>query len=697
MFGKNVFVGNDNLMQGLIARLDRLTKSEDLLIGVETLNLSKRTERTVETVHVSVQDQSLQLRKMSVGVNQLLDAAQTAEKEVQVEKGNRHLEVVKNMLEPSSLPQDHFYGIKRERLPDSGDWIWKEGQMQAWLASKTPLIWISGNSGSGKSFLVYNIVSRLEAIHQDASAGPFRGSIGYFFFCDNQHETRSFEKALRNVAYQISQTNPAYVMYVERLSRTSPAVSSVESAWRKLFIDFFTSRDLQESPTFVILDGIDESYQEDRNTFFTLLNDIHDADKARNLHIAIIGQPQIGEEMEQGLERSVSTIHVDRVKTGSDIVRDVELSISKSKVLSRVSKDLKKTIIRTLSAKAEGMFLWVKLMIAELGKKSRESAIRESLNKAPKGLTKMLRHILETFSAVLTEEDAVDLNNMLAWVALAKRPLTLGELSEMLRLQSPEGDPVLFLEGKLRKQFASFFTLVREDNLSTAELMAHMDHIDGENDTLSSRDFAEGLDDVENETDFNSNPNTTTVEFCHSSISNFFRNPEQGKVKAIGAECPLLGVDLREARFAVAYTCVDLIANCGEPDEMQEDGVLRIYAASYWKQHLDEIDAVLEPVQKVDIGLRIARMMRDQSSLEYWCKESKNSFFSAKIAEQILLWICVPEVLEKLSNEARSWYLFIKDRPLELFDAAIKCVYDTWMDPEILNLDMKPLVFMIAA
>ena len=53
------------------------------------------------------------------------------------------------------------------------------------------------------------------------------------------------------------------------------------------------------------------------------------------------------------------------------------------------------------------MFMWVKLMFAELGKNSREAAIKEALTKAPRGLTEMLMHVLEGLSATLTEEDAI--------------------------------------------------------------------------------------------------------------------------------------------------------------------------------------------------------------------------------------------------------------------------------------------------
>jgi hypothetical protein len=68
------------------------------------------------------------------------------------------------------------------------------------------------------------------------------------------------------------------------------------------------------------------------------------------------------------------------------------------------------------------MFLWADLMLRELNTKTRTSSILESLNKAPKGLNKMLQHVLETYSDMLSEEQADDLNTMLMWVTCADKP-----------------------------------------------------------------------------------------------------------------------------------------------------------------------------------------------------------------------------------------------------------------------------------
>lgn len=57
-FGKNVLLGNDTKMQDLLAKLERLTKTEGHLVGAETLVEVKNAGKDVQAIHVAVKEQS---------------------------------------------------------------------------------------------------------------------------------------------------------------------------------------------------------------------------------------------------------------------------------------------------------------------------------------------------------------------------------------------------------------------------------------------------------------------------------------------------------------------------------------------------------------------------------------------------------------------------------------------------------------
>jgi phage pi2 protein 07 len=144
----------------------------------------------------------------------------------------------------------------------------------------------------------------------------------------------------------------------------------------------------------------------------------------------------------------------------------------------------------------------------------------------------------------------------LLWVACSKHPLNLAVIEALLKLKSPEGDGMIYCEGALRRQFASFLNLDREDGLTTAELQNKSTPADvsdafengGDQDTDGW-----AFEDVENCTDFNSDKQTTTVTFSHASIGDFFRNETQGKVLA-GEDRIAVGVNYREAKAYVLKT-----------------------------------------------------------------------------------------------------------------------------------------------
>ncbi|KXL42795.1 MAG: hypothetical protein FE78DRAFT_34124 [Acidomyces sp. 'richmondensis'] len=152
----------------------------------------------------------------------------------------------------------------------------------------------------------------------------------------------------------------------------------------------------------------------------------------------------------------------------------------------------------------------------------------------------------------------------------------------MLRLKSPDGDEVLNLEGKFRKQYANFFTLTRNDTLTTADLQAaKRPFVDGSEDTVADEEIEDGLDDVENETIFDSNPSTTQVTFVHASISDFFRDPKQGKISA-GACYPAIGVYLYEGQVKLAKVCMNLLVDASLLARMKDAVSLHTYARQNW-------------------------------------------------------------------------------------------------------------------
>jgi len=67
-FGKNVLVGNDTKMQGLMAKLEKLTKSEGRLVGAETLVETKNTGKGVQAIQGSMTEQKAAMNQQTTAM-----------------------------------------------------------------------------------------------------------------------------------------------------------------------------------------------------------------------------------------------------------------------------------------------------------------------------------------------------------------------------------------------------------------------------------------------------------------------------------------------------------------------------------------------------------------------------------------------------------------------------------------------------
>jgi hypothetical protein len=214
---------------------------------------------------------------------------------------------------------------------------------------------------------------------------------------------------LRDIAFQISKNDPGYLRYIVTVDDYE-SISTLESAWRLLFVEYFLKKPNIASKAYILLDAVDEAWDSERNPFFSLAKDLYDAPAKGRLQLALVGRPHISDPLLEGLEVDVPTIHVTMRKNSSDINQYIQASIRRSVVLRRVSSKLRQEIVEKLSTGAEGMFLWVNLMLQELVKKRNESSMRKALEQPPKGLEEMFRHVLFSFSAGSDEEEAEYLN-----------------------------------------------------------------------------------------------------------------------------------------------------------------------------------------------------------------------------------------------------------------------------------------------
>ncbi|KKK20439.1 hypothetical protein ARAM_002899 [Aspergillus rambellii] len=695
-FTRNILLGNDDAIQAAMGKLDKLTRVEAGLVGAETLTESKRTGRvvddisvTVNTTNATMMETGMTVSQMSVQVNEvqemlgtLIVSVNETKQDSSESREKSQQDLVKHILKPSKTDsaQDWYDKINKARIPGTGDWIREEDIFKGWVNMDMPIIFVSGNPGAGKSYLSTNIITFLRDQYPQDVENTSIISVGFFFFKDDNPDTRNLHQALRDLAFQISKTDLVYQKYIATIEDYE-RIGSLESAWRLLFVEFFLKRTNVDSNVYILLDAVDEALDEERRIFLGLAKDLYDAPEKSRLHLAIVGRPHISEQLLEGLETEVPTIHVTTNKNSGDINQYIHASIKKSVVLRRVSAKMRQEIVEKLAAGAEGMFLWVNLMLQELVKKRNESSMRKALDQAPKGLKDMLRHVLESFSDSSNDEELEYLNELLLWVTCSQQPLTLSIIEAILKLKSPEGDGMIYTEGALRRQFASFFNLDRLDGLTTAELQnlatnaGLEDDSDDEKEALSANEDA--FEDVENSTDFDSEKSTTTVTFCHASIGDFFRDETEGKVSS-GEDRIAVGVNYHEAQAHVLKTFLKIFTDREFASKADDTGMLT-HAAQNWVHHLLNVSPSQTSLEdKREIAKLLLDAFRSEEALSDWV--GQRSWVSTKAGIQaVRQWWKDQEVLESLTAEERDFIASTEDDPITTFKPLVMFCIKKWV------------------
>jgi hypothetical protein len=182
---------------------------------------------------------------------------------------------------------------------------------------------------------------------------PDDASVAYFFFRDNDAKTQSVQQALHDIAYQLTQSSPVYAKHLVAKSYSPGQIASLRTSWSALFVDYWLGNGCADI-AYLFLDGLDESFPAEREVLFQFLKDFQDAGDDSRLRIALLGRPQVIDELVVALEDDPPMIHVDSLKNGADIAHYIETSITKSRFLNNLVKMLRDTIIENLTQKAGG-------------------------------------------------------------------------------------------------------------------------------------------------------------------------------------------------------------------------------------------------------------------------------------------------------------------------------------------------------
>lgn len=652
-------LGGGSGINDAMERLAALTDAEDKLVGAETLFEVKSLEEGQERI----------VDKLSRMEDRQLQAEQFI-----------HGDRLKAILKPSPYPKDYYLSIVKSTTPGTGTWISDSNKTyEDWAFSAFPFLFLSGEAGVGKSYLMAHLITDLinQFNCENGKSQRTQSSVGYFFFRNNNPETRDVHQALCDIAYQVSEDNVYYTRYLLNQLRSSDEIKTIPSAFRKLFLEPCMNK---QAKLFIFLDGLDEAYQDEMRELLTEMSGLK---QGSNIQVALAGRPQFNDILLElfdeghGFNGRLKAIPVSGSNNKRDVRMFIENNFSNIRSLRRAPAELKQQLVDKLVSKSDGLFIMAKFMLSDLESQTHSRRMLETVENYPKEVNQLLQRVLAGLASNLQNVDqAEDLNEILRWVTCARKTLTLGQLKAILKVKFDYADWDLeILEHTIRGTYASFVTLDRDDGLTTADLIAERD-ARLRQATLDGEELPE---DEREPLDFNSNDETTQVVFFHASIGEFFCSDDSNDVK--GGD-QTLGFEINEAQLYIAKTCLKIFTDPKFHAVGNHGASLKKYAAMYWQEHVGDLDPdKTSAADKAEIGQHVYKMLTDDVIIWDWTADCvPQDITDDEALTALRRFLADPHTTQSLDADAKKWVESAAINPYILLEPVGRLFARAWLD-----------------
>ncbi|CAM1507445.1 Fc.00g070860.m01.CDS01 [Cosmosporella sp. VM-42] len=340
--------------------------------------------------------------------------------------GTEHDQCLKDLFVTDPISdREGIITAKGQRTPGTCEWITTTKEYQAWDTSQSGLLWIYGPPGKGKTIISVYLTQLLEISQPEATT--------IYFFCDNKVASRnSAVNILRGLMYQLILRHEKLISHVLSPWKVQQQSLFKENSFENLWQVFQKMLEsLAGHGLCCVLDALDECDETSLSYLLSKLKGLFKVENLRqkNLNLKLI---VLSREHPQCIPSALSDfphIPVDEVQ------HDIKLYISEQAACLANSKgiadtDLHHHIEKTFLERSEGTFLWVSFMSQDLDGKTIDQ-IEACLNQLPRGLYAVYERILSQ----LQPGNWKDVFDMLIWLTLAARPLTIGEICEATKIE----------------------------------------------------------------------------------------------------------------------------------------------------------------------------------------------------------------------------------------------------------------------
>jgi hypothetical protein len=316
--------------------------------------------------------------------------------------------------------------IKGSRVDGTCEWIKSNKLYNSWLHARSQLLWLSGGPGKGKTMLSIFLVEELEQ-----RAKKSQDALLVQYFCDNRDEKKNTAVAIiRGLIFQLLRGRSKlfdYILLDFKIQRESLfSSSSFEALWR-IFETMICDPVL--GTVYCVLDGLDECEEASLEVLLKKFKALFSTkfNESSMCHLKLIAVSRDLPEFIPEILSAFPRVRLDPdadSEINSDIHRFVEVKVNELSKYRQYPEPLHVHVKKVFLNRAEGTFLWVGIVANEL-RKYKATEVESALNLFPSGLEELYARMLLQIDVDRRDTAA----QILRWVVMAVRPLTLSELS----------------------------------------------------------------------------------------------------------------------------------------------------------------------------------------------------------------------------------------------------------------------------
>ncbi|KAM0310192.1 hypothetical protein ACHAO8_008360 [Botrytis cinerea] len=281
-------------------------------------------------------------------------------------------------------PSSEFNRHASSKARDTGEWIRETSQFNQWhLSADHGSIWIKAVPGAGKSVLAASMAQSL-ATNESVP-------VLFFFFRQIIETNRTTRGLLRDWMCQLLPFSEVLQLNLFEHVENKQSLESISTdhLWKHLLAGLKTLKRV-----YCIADALDEMDMDEE--FLAQLNTLGSFRPAQ-VKVLLTSRPK------QYLQRAFKDPQVIHVSLEEELVkRDISVFVRqrvKQFADDVISENMQSFIQNTVCERSEGLFLYARLMLDQIGqsiknKEQNEASIREMIVKLPMGLEEMYNRVL---------------------------------------------------------------------------------------------------------------------------------------------------------------------------------------------------------------------------------------------------------------------------------------------------------------